>query len=165
MKQVKLGVFVALAMALSWAERLLPVSGVVPGGKLGLANIVAVIVLIKYGTASAYAVVTVRCVLGALLFGGPMSLPYSLAGGIVSLTVMYIALKIKTVGVTGATILGACAHNLAQVTVSCIIMKNIYIFSYFWPLGILSVAAGSFTGICSVICLDILKNLKQEEPK
>ena len=82
-----------------------------------------------------------------------MSLPYSLAGGVISLVVMKLVLKLPGIGLTGAAIAGAFAHNFGQVIVSCVIMQNIYIINYLWILGFVSVGAGAFTGICAALCL------------
>ncbi len=152
-KFVKLGMFTALAMALQWAETLIPVGFSVPGGKLGLANIITMIVMQLFGGRSALAVTVIRCLLSAFLYGGVMSLPYSLAGGIMSLALMKLVLKLHGASLTGAAIAGAFAHNFGQVLVSCIIMQNIYIINYLWVLGFVSVGAGAFTGICASLCL------------
>ena len=153
-KIVKLGMFTALAMALQWAETLIPVGFSVPGGKLGLANIITMTVLRLYGGASALAVTVIRCLIAGLLYGGAMSLPYSLSGGVFALAAMTLILKLKGVSLTGAAIAGAFAHNLGQVLVSCLIMQNIYIINYLWVLGFISVGAGAFTGICASLCLE-----------
>ena len=158
-RYVKMGMFTALALALSWAERFLPVGGIVPGGKLGLANIVTIIILNIYGFRPALMVTAVRCVLAAALYGGIMSLPYSLGGGIAALCVMYGLSQLRKISCVGIAVGGAFAHNLAQVCVACIIMNNKYILSYFGVLGFVSVAAGIFTGICSGLCLSRLKKI------
>ena len=155
-RYIKLGVLTALALALSWAERFIPSSGVVPGGKLGFANIITIIVLSMYGLRAGFAVTTVRCLLAATLYGGIMSLPYSLGGGMAALLVMYALSKLKGITTVGIAVGGAFAHNLAQVCIACIMLGNIHILSYFKVLGFLSVIAGVFTGICSGMCLDRL---------
>ena len=160
-KIVRLGVLTALAMALSWAEQLIPGSSVIPGGKIGFANIITLIALSRYGFKSATAITAVRCLLAALLYGGVMSLPYSFAGGFAALCVMYFLTKISALSITGVAIGGAFAHNLAQVTVAVLIMKNIYIYTYMPVLGLISVPAGAFTGICSGLCIRQMQNLKK----
>ncbi|MDP4118690.1 MAG: Gx transporter family protein [Bacillota bacterium] len=154
MKQIRLGIFAALAMALGWAERLIPVNMAVPGGKLGLANIITIIVYRLYGFKSALAVTIVRCALGSIIYGGIASLPYSLCGGTAALCAMHFAFKIKGISNTGVAIIGAFMHNLAQIAVACVIMKNINIINYIWILGLISIGAGAFTGICAALCLD-----------
>ncbi len=151
---IYLAMFTALAMALQWAEMLIPAGGVVPGGKLGLANIVTIIVFKVYGFRYGAAVSVVRCCLGAVLFGGVMSLPYSLGGAVASLCVMAAVAFVPGVSNAGMAIAGAFAHNCAQVAVACLIMQNTHIAAYIFPLGFVSVIAGAFTGICATLCIN-----------
>ena len=64
-----LGVCTAAAMVLSYVETLIPVSVAVPGVKLGLANIVAIFLLMKLDWKHAASVTLLRVLLTALLFG------------------------------------------------------------------------------------------------
>ena len=48
-KLVYLGLMVGIAMALHIAESLIPIPTPVPGAKLGLANIAALYVIVKFG--------------------------------------------------------------------------------------------------------------------
>lgn len=157
MKLVKLALFTTLAMALSWAENfILPIS-VIPGFKIGFANIVTIIVFKLYGIKNAYAVVFVRCILSAFMYGGIASFPYSFFGGMAAITAMYFADRVPGVNYTGMAIAGAFFHNLAQVTVAVVIMNNIYIYSYMGMLGLVSVVVGTFTGITAQLILNRIK--------
>ncbi|MBQ3053756.1 MAG: Gx transporter family protein [Clostridia bacterium] len=149
-KVARLGLLTALAMALSYIESFIPVNSAVPGGKLGLANIVTIYVLLNYGFSYAVSISVIRAILSGLLFGGIMSIPYSFMGAVASVIVMTLAYKIKGIGITGIAILGAFTHNLAQVAVACVIMGNILIMNYIWYLGIISIFAGTFTGVVSI---------------
>ncbi len=160
MKVVKLGMFTALAMALAWIERFIPFVPVVPGMKIGLANIILIIVLELYGIGPAITVNVVRSLLSAMLFAGFASLPYSLCGGVCAVVVMWLLKKVKGVTLTGTAIGGAFAHNLAQISVACIIMQTHYIFTYLTFTGIASVFTGLFTGICAGISVKYLKNIR-----
>ncbi len=159
-KYVKLGMFTALAMALSWIERFIPFVPVAPGMKIGLANIILMLVLELYGVKSALTVNVIRSLLSAALFGGIMSLPYSLSGGICAVMVMWIIKKLKGTSLTGVAIGGAFAHNIAQITVACIIMQTYYIFTYLPVLGATAIVTGMFTGVCARLCVNSLKNIR-----
>ena len=76
-----LGLFVALAFILSYIEAIIPFSMGVPGIKLGLANIVVVIVLYAFGTKEAFLISLVRIVLVAFTFSNTFTMIYSLSGG------------------------------------------------------------------------------------
>ena len=53
-KTAYFGVFTSLALILSYVETLIPISFGIPGIKLGLANLVIVIVLYTYGEKEAF---------------------------------------------------------------------------------------------------------------
>ena len=82
------GVFTALALIFSYIESLIPINFGIPGAKLGLANLMVVIVLYKMGAKEAYMLSMVRIVLSGFLFGNLFGILYSLAGGILSLSIM-----------------------------------------------------------------------------
>ncbi|MBQ9648589.1 MAG: Gx transporter family protein, partial [Oscillospiraceae bacterium] len=88
-KQLTLcAVLAALALALSYIERLFPVPLPLPGFKLGLANIVTVYALYALGAAPALAILLVRVLLGAMFAGNASALMYSLLGGLAALGAM-----------------------------------------------------------------------------
>ena len=76
-----ISIAVSVAMILSYIEFLLPpVWSAVPGIKLGLANIVIIFALYRYGIGNAALISGLRIFLSALLFGSIMTLLYSAAG-------------------------------------------------------------------------------------
>ena len=76
------GILIALALALSYLERFVPLQLIVPlpGVKLGLANIVTLIALYLLGAKYAFAILIPRCILGAIFGGGITGLLFSLTG-------------------------------------------------------------------------------------
>ena len=87
------GVFTALALIFSYIETLVPISFGIPGVKLGLANLIIVIALYKIPLREVYVLSIVRVLLSGVLFGNYFSIAYSLAGGLLSLTVMALLKK------------------------------------------------------------------------
>ena len=87
-KAAYFGVFTALALIFSYVETLIPFQFGIPGVKLGLANLIIVIVLYKTDWKEALLLSVVRIVLAGFIFGSLFSILYSLAGGILSLAVM-----------------------------------------------------------------------------
>ena len=88
------GVLVALAFIFSYIEALIPLPfGPFPGMKLGLANIVVVVVLYIAGAKGALAVSMVRVILVGFTFGNLNSMLYSLAGGLFSWLAMVLLKK------------------------------------------------------------------------
>ena len=119
-----MGMFIAVAMVFSYVESLIPVNIAVPGVKLGLANLVTIVVMFKMDVRSAWVISLIRVVLSALLFGNLSIMVYSLAGAVLSLLVMTLCMKLKIFGLLGTSILGAVSHNAGQIIMAAILMKS-----------------------------------------
>ena len=152
------GVLIALAMALSYTERFIPLQMFIPlpGIKLGLANIVTLVALYILGINNAYTILILRCILGSAFGGGISGLLFSMVGGVFALTVMVIARKIPCFSVYGVSILGAAAHNRGQICVAMILMKSVYVGAYLPWLLIVALFTGYATASASAACLRIL---------
>ena len=87
-KTAELSVFTAVAFIFSYIESLFPLPIPFPGIKLGLANLIILVVLCRNGLGAAFGVSMTRNVLNALTFGSLFGLFYSLAGSILSLLFM-----------------------------------------------------------------------------
>lgn len=151
------GVFIALAMVLSYLESLVPISFAIPGIKLGLANIVTIIALVKLGLKPALIISVGRVILSGLLFGNPATIMYSMAGALLSITVMFIVRKLKLLAITGTSVCGAVAHNLGQLIIAAIVIENTKIFYYMAVLSVSGIIAGVLIGLLAGI---IIKNIK-----
>ena len=115
------GVFIALAMIMSYIELLIPpIFAAVPGIKLGLPNIIIIYVLYKIGFKSAFFISAVRVLLVAILFGNAMTLSYSIAGAVLSIVLMGILKRTNAFSMIGVSVAGAVMHNIAQVLVAVI---------------------------------------------
>ena len=151
-------VLIALAMALSYTERFIPLQLVVPlpGIKLGLANIVTLVALYLFKTKYAYMILLPRCVLGAVFGGGITGLLFSLCGGVLALAIMAFAKKLPLFSIYGVSILGAAAHNIGQILASMALMNSVYIGAYLPYLLIVAVFTGLITGGACVGVLRVL---------
>ena len=108
----------ALAIILGYVEMLLPVFFVVPGMKLGLANLVTVFVLYRYRAKEAAVISLIRIVVIGFLFANLFSILYSLAGAALSLLCMTAARRFSGLSIVGVSILGGVTHNLGQLIVA-----------------------------------------------
>ena len=151
------GVFIALAMILSYLESLIPIGFAVPGIKLGLANLVTIVALYKLGLKDTIIISSGRILLSGVLFGNMMIIIYSLAGAIVSILVMVLVKKTKIFSTTGVSVCGAIGHNLGQIIVAVISLENMNIMYYMLVLAIAGTVAGTIIGILSGM---IIKNIK-----
>lgn len=152
------GVLTALALVLSYVERFLPLQMLVPlpGVKLGLANIVTLIALYSLGVKEAFAILTVRCLFGAIFGGGITGLMFSMTGGVFAMSVMALAKRGPLFSVYGVSILGAAAHNIGQIAVAMVVMHSVYIGAYLPYLLVVALFTGSATGIAGAGVLRVL---------
>jgi heptaprenyl diphosphate synthase len=144
----KLGLLTAVALVLGYVEHLLPITGI-PGVKLGLANTVLLYALYLLDIPSAILLMFLKVGLSGLLFGGPAAMLYSFAGGVVSLLVMVFARKAKGLSVVGVSVLGALAHNTAQMAVACFVVETRAILAYLSVLLAAAAVTGTLTGLAA----------------
>lgn len=143
-----LGLCTAVAMVFAWIEsQLPPLVAAVPGVKLGLPNIVIVFCLYRFGWKEAAAISFVRIVAVSLLFN-PATLPYSLAGGLLSLLGMALLKKTGLLSTTGVSVAGGVLHNAGQILMAMLIMSTVGLGSYFIILAITGTVSGIFVGLC-----------------
>lgn len=146
-----------VALMFSYVEAIIPVTFGIPGFKLGFANIMIIISLYALDARYAFAVNLTRILLSALLFGTPFSMMYSLAGGMLSLVVMWILKKTGLFSVIGVSMTGGVFHNLGQLSVAAFAVSNLNMFLYFPVLVFTGIATGIGTG---AIAFQVLKKLK-----
>lgn len=137
----------ALAIIFGYVEMLLPVFFVVPGMKLGLANLVTVFVLYRYRAKEAAVISLIRIVVIGFLFANLFSILYSLAGAALSLLCMTAAKRFSGLSIVGVSILGGVTHNLGQLIVAALVVENGNVFYYFPALLISGLVTGALIGI------------------
>ena len=137
----------ALAIIFGYEEMLLPVFFVVPGMKLGLANLVTVFVLYRYRAKEAAVISLIRIVVIGFLFANLFSILYSLAGAALSLLCMTAARRFSGLSIVGVSILGGVTHNLGQLIVAALVVENGNVFYYFPALLISGLVTGALIGI------------------
>ena len=148
-----------MAMILSYIEALIPMPVPVPGIKLGLANLIVIIAIYKLGFK--YALYNcVRILTAGLLFTGVFGIIYSMAGGILSILVMYILYKSRIFGTVGISMAGGVLHNFGQLIMACIIMSNVRLMSYFSVLLFSGMLSGILIGVVAYLVMAKLPHLK-----
>ena len=148
-----LGICTAIAMVLSYLESLIPLSFAVPGVKLGLANIAIVFVLYKLGAKEAVLVSALRIIWMAILFGNFLTLAYSAAGAVLSLTAMILLKRSERFSSVGVSVTGGILHNAGQILVAMLVMETAQIVYNLPVLCISGIAAGVAVGIVSEIMI------------
>lgn len=155
------GILAALCMVFGYLESLVPLDFIAPGVKLGLANTVALLLAARGDLRGALLVNITRILLSALLFSGPASLPFSLAGGLGALAVMALLSRVKSVSVTGMSIAGGAVHNLLQGTVALAVTGRAA--AYYLPLLLVcGAASGALTGTLGGIIFKKMQTNRKE---
>jgi len=160
-RMVLLALIFATALVLAWVENLLPPLPIaVPGVKFGLSNIAVMYALFFLGGREALLLAFLK---GLFVLGtrGPVAASLSLAGGILSVLVMLLALKVLGERATymGTSISGAVAHNLGQFAVVTTLYLGISLWVYLPVLLISGVIAGILTATLLRFILPALKRL------
>lgn len=140
------GLLTALAFVLSFVENLIPFPMPLPGMKLGLANIVTLYAVYTLGLTQSALIVIARCLLSTLLFGSPTTLPFSLAGGLLSLVCMAALRRLPALSCYGVSMAGSAAHNLGQILVAVWMTSPalLYYLQFLLPVSVV-------TGFCTAL--------------
>ena len=144
-----LGMCTAIAMVFAWVEsQLPPLVAAVPGVKMGLPNIAIIFILYRFGWKEAAAVSFVRIIAVSLLFGNPIMIAYSLAGGFLSLFGMTLLKKLNFLSPTGVSVAGGVLHIVGQVLMAMLIMSTAGLGYYLIILTVTGIVSGVFVGLC-----------------
>lgn len=149
-KCVRISMLVSLGVVLNIIESMIPLFNIIPGVKLGLANIVSLLLIYIYGFKDALLVSIVRVLIVSMLRTGLFSISFlfSITGSIFSLIVMNLFKK-TNLSIIGVSILGSIVHSLAQLSLAIFILDNINVIYYLPIIGIASLLSGILIGILS----------------
>lgn len=159
-KTAYLGLFLALALICSYVESLIPFSFGIPGVKLGLTNIVVILMLYRAGIKDALVISVLRILLAGMLFGNLFSILYSLAGGLLSFLCMVLLKQTGKFGVTAISAIGGITHNLGQILTAVLVVENANLLYYFPTLLLAGVITGVLIGMTAQ---EILFRLPKEK--
>lgn len=155
---VRVALLAALAIVLQIAENMIAIPYPIPGGKLGISNIVVLVAFDGFGFVAAAAVILIKTIAAGVLHSGLMSCVYALAASFASLIAMMgtkYLLK-ERVSLIGISIMGAFFFNVTQVCVAAIILGGTAVFAYLPFLIVISAVAGCVTGVVGELIVDRL---------
>lgn len=139
-------IFVAASAVLGLIESLLPAPSGLYGMKLGLSNIVVLVVLYLLGTKNAIWAAFTKILVSSLLYSGVSGLLYSICGAVLSLAVEIPLKRTRLFSIIGVSCAGGVFHNIGQLLCACFFIgRNVF---YYLPVLILS---GTVTGILTGI--------------
>lgn len=151
------GLFAALAILMGYVELLIPMPILIPGVKLGLANVIIVIMLYFMDARSAFFVSLIRVLLSGLLFAGFAGLLYSLSGAMLSFAVMLLLKRTERFSIVGVSVAGGIFHNVGQIVVAALVVENVRMAYYLPFLLVSGVVTGIVIGIVAQTALKYLK--------
>lgn len=161
-KIVYIGLLVSQALVLHIIERSIPVPFITPGAKLGLANLITVIALYTLDNKKdAFLVLFLRLILSTIFGGNLSSFMYSVSGGILSFISMIIVKEVfkEKVSIIGVSSTGAIFHNVGQLIIASLIVKNIGVMLYLPVLSIMGIGTGIFVGVTANYAVNHLKKI------
>jgi len=144
---VFISLMTSIAVVLSIIETM--ISGMIfliPGVKLGLANVVTLIILMTLGEKDAFLVVFVRILIVALTYSGLFSNSFwiSISGGMLAIIAMILIKKTK-LSIYSVSVFGSLMHMVGQI-IAAIVVSNTETLIYLLPYMIaLSVPTGIIT--------------------
>ena len=158
-KSVILAFLIALGIIFQLVESFFPVVMIVPGYKIGIANIVGLFALYAYGPKDLCVVCLGRIFFAALLQGTLFSVSFALSftGGILSMLAMIVAYRLPWFSIYGVSVLGACFHNVGQVLAITFVYQQYFMQLFLPVLLALSIVAG----LCiALLAGQILRRMK-----
>lgn len=157
---VAIGFLTGLGLILHVVEGMIPMSGIVPGAKLGLANIATLMGMVLFGFTAGFQILILRILMGSLVAGTFMTLNFylSISGGLLAFLTMalvYFYLNDKF-SIFGASVVGAVFHNMGQIITAYFIISNSGIFYYLPYLVLIAVPTGIGIGLITYFTLNYL---------
>ena len=151
----KIAILTSICVVISILESLFTFIGdIVPGLKLGLANIVIIFALYEYDFKTAFLVSIIRVLIVALIRTGfGINFFFSLSGAIFSIAFMYIFKKTR-LSIIGVSIIGSVFHSIGQVLVGMLLLDNYNVIYYLPYLLLFSIPTGIVIGIISKKMID-----------
>lgn len=158
---IYIGVLVAQAMVLYTIERMIPAPFMIPGAKLGLANLIVVIALYTLNNyKECMILIGLKLILSTLIMGSFSTFLFGLGGTVLSFFSMILVKEFfkDRVSAIGVSSVGGVFHNIGQLLVAAFIIKNMGIMVYLPFLSLVGICTGVFIGFTGNY---ILKHMKK----
>lgn len=174
-RTAELGFLLALALILSYVESLIPFSFGIPGIKLGLPNLIVLLLLyddtagvenisagyengsqvtkekvLSKGAREALMVNALRIVLSGFLFSNLYAILYALSGAALSFAAMLIGKKCGCFSMIGVSVLGGVFHNMGQLIVAMFVVETFAVAYYVPFLIVAGTATGALLGVAGM---------------
>ncbi|MDE5937817.1 MAG: Gx transporter family protein [Lachnospiraceae bacterium] len=162
-RTAELGLLLAMALILSYVESLIPFSFGIPGIKLGLPNLIVLLLLYDGGRArEAFWVNGMRIVLSGFLFSNLYAILYALAGAAFSFFAMLAGRRTKWFSMVGVSVLGGVFHNVGQLLVAMAVVETLAVAYYVPFLIVAGTVTGALLGFVGMELLPYLRRIGEE---
>ena len=162
-----LSAFIALACILSMLDRtlskliivLLPyVGALAPSLKLGIANIVIIIIIYKYDFKWSLLAVVLKCLIAGLLYSGLINFVIGITGTLLSffITILLKHVIKKEVFIPFISVVASIVHMLGQISAASLIYQTTEMWIYSPFLFLTAATSGVIVGLISLGVLKLL---------
>ncbi len=148
-----IAMLLAMAIVVNYVESFIPVF--IPGVRLGLANVIILIMLYEFKWYEALAVDLFRILLVALIRGTFLSPTFfmALSGGMLSFLIMLLFSRIKVFSKIGVSVLGSLSHATGQILIAMVLLESVDLVYYLPFIAVLSVGTGILSGMVTSLYL------------
>ncbi len=131
---------------------------ILPGAKLGLANLFTLLALVVLTPIDALIIFLIRAVLGNIIVGNPSALLYSIPAGLIALAVSAVLIRLcmDKISIVAISVASAVTHNVVQNLVFCLTSGSTAVLSYTPYLALLGVLSGVIVGVAAYFILRYL---------
>lgn len=145
-KMTTITMLVAISVMFHMVESMIPLPIIVPGFKLGLANIVGLVALYLFDSKAMISVNLLRVVFASLLRGMLFSTGFwlSLCGVIFSMSATILAKRYTPMTIYGVSVCGSSFHAIGQVIAVTLIYQQFFMQAVLPILIALGIPTGLF---------------------
>ena len=162
-----ISILVAICVAISIIDSL--ISGLIipfmPGVKLGLANIIILVLLYQYKFDVGFVATILKSIIVGLLFSGITTFIIGGTASLVSFLLMYLIKRIlkDKVSIVSVSLIGGLSHILTQLLIVSLIYKlGSVVFLYGVYLVLISIATSIIVGLISIKCNILVTKINEE---
>ena len=161
-----LGILTTATIIIAVIESFIPSIGI-PGVKLGLANIMILIILYELGILDAILVNLSRVLLVGIIRGTIFTMGFlmSLTGAVMSLGIMiFFYVIVKKFSIIGVSVIGSLFHVTGQILIAWLFLETAYILYYLPIIALSAIVTGVLVGIVAklIIRTEVIKKQREK---
>ncbi len=150
-KVVTLSLFLAISVVVSYVESFIPIG--IPGVKLGLANVIILVLLYEDSIRDAFFILIARIFIVGFIRGTFLTPTWymSLGGGMSAFIMMMIFSRINIFSSIGTSVIGSVFHCVGQIIIAMILLTTVGVIYYLPWIALLSMLTGIFSGFMTIV--------------